>query len=326
VDWRFVDAALSRHADARFKFVASHYPVFPVNGFRPPCWRVSAEDAGPLWQTLVKHKVSAYLCAHVIAFDVQLHDGIPQICSAGAGYSLLYPPQTEYHHAVQLAVDSRRLAWHAVDTTGNVRERGAWPLDVPSSDTWPVIDARGQAVAELRDSGADVLLMHIEGQGAAISPEEQTLVTGWTDSSAPPAFWIGLDGGRLQVRISAQRGEPTVYWRGPVVSGPSPSTSPFTAAWDRAASSSETPSRVLGPHSPTTHPGLYRHLLAQTLVGGDGACRVRSRGRRRRAIRGAFRTVPGFIASGSRAPHDFEACTTRRGPDSLINAQCLRVA
>ncbi len=37
VDWRWVDAALERHAGARFKFVASHYPVFPVNGYRQPC-------------------------------------------------------------------------------------------------------------------------------------------------------------------------------------------------------------------------------------------------------------------------------------------------
>jgi hypothetical protein len=221
VNWQWVDAALARHADARFKFVASHYPVFPINGFRMPCWRVCAQDSAPLWKTMAKHRVSAYLCAHVIAFDVQVHDGIPHICSGGAGYSLLYPPQTEYHHAAQLIIDSRRLAWQAVDTTGNVREQGAWPFDCSPVGQWPVIEAKGTAIEQL--SGAvpvsDILLMHFEGRGAATSPDEQTLLTGWKDSSAPATVWIGFDGGHLAVRISPQRGEPALHWRGPVISG-----------------------------------------------------------------------------------------------------------
>jgi hypothetical protein len=221
VDWRWVAAALARHADARFKFVASHYPVFPVNGFRPPCWRVCAEDAAPLWKTLVKHEISAYLCAHVIAFDVQIHEGIPQICSGGGGYSLLYPPQTEYHHAVQLAVDSRGLAWQAVDTSGSMREQGSWPLDCPAAKQWSVVEAKGTAIEQLSSPSpaSDVLLLHFEGKGAAISSNEQTLLNGWNDSSAPAAVWVGFDGGRLEVRISPQRGEPALYWRGPDATG-----------------------------------------------------------------------------------------------------------
>jgi hypothetical protein len=87
IDWRWVDAALARHADARYKFAAGHFPAFPVNGYKMPCWRIRADDAGSLWSVLVRHRVAAYLCAHVIAFDVQIHEGIPQICSAGGGYS-----------------------------------------------------------------------------------------------------------------------------------------------------------------------------------------------------------------------------------------------
>lgn len=220
VDWRWVDAALARHADARFKFVASHYPVFSVNGFRPPCWRVCAEDAAPLWKTLVKHGISAYLCAHVIAFDVQIHEGIPQICSGGGGYSLLYPPQTEYNHAAQLAVDPRGLAWQAIDTTGTTREQGSWPFVCPPVKQWPVIQAKGTAIEQLSSTSPspDILLLHFEGKGKKMSPDEQTLLNGWNDSSAPIAVWIGIDGGRLEIRISPQRGEPALYWRGPAVS------------------------------------------------------------------------------------------------------------
>jgi hypothetical protein len=60
--------------------------------------------------------------------------------------------------------------------------------------------------------------MHVEGKGATTSAEEQTLLTGWNDSSAPAAVWIGFDGGRVRVRVSPQRGEPALHWRGPATS------------------------------------------------------------------------------------------------------------
>jgi hypothetical protein len=43
---------------------------------------------------------------------------------------------------------------------------------------------------------------------------EQTLLTGWNDSDAPPAVWIGFSGNRLEVRISPRRGDPALRWRG----------------------------------------------------------------------------------------------------------------
>lgn len=216
VDWRWVDAALARHADAPLKLVAGHFPVFPVNAFNQPCWRIWEPDAAPLWRTLIRHRVSAYLCAHIIAFDVQVHDGVPQICSAGGGYPLFYPPQTEYFHFTQMAVDSRGVSWQTVDESGAVRERGAWPFECPPVAQWAEQPPAG--VAESL-AAPDALLLHFEGEGARPAVEDQTLLAGWTDSIAPEAVWIGLCGARLEVRLSPQRGAPPLIWRGPVVEG-----------------------------------------------------------------------------------------------------------
>lgn len=222
IDSRWVEEALTRHADARYKFVAGHFPAFPVNGFKMPCWRIRASDAERLWEVLVKHKVAAYFCAHVIAFDVQIHRGIPQICSAGGGYPLLYPPQTEYFHYAQIEFSPRRLGWRTSDLLGKVRERGQWPFDCPSTVTWLALREQGAALPQadtLPQKAADgILLLHFEGQGAERAFAEQTLLTGWNDSDAPVAIWVGFVCNRLEVRISPRRGDPLLRWYGPSIS------------------------------------------------------------------------------------------------------------
>jgi len=219
IDWRWVEEALARHADARYKFVAGHFPAFPVNGYQMPCWRIQTDDAGSLWRALVRHRVAAYLCAHVIAFDVQIHEGIPQICSAGGGYPVLYPPQTECFHSAQIGIGPRRLEWQAVDVQGTVRERAQWPLECPPATTWPVLEEQGSALPQkdaVRQTAAEgVLFLRFEARGVRRADAEQTLLTGWNDSDAPPAVWIGLSGNRLEVRISPRRGDPALRWFGP---------------------------------------------------------------------------------------------------------------
>jgi len=221
IDWRWVDDALAHHADARYKVVAGHFPAFPVNGYAMPCWRIRAEDAESLWKVLVKHRVAAYLCAHIIAFDVQIHDGIPQICSAGGGYPLLYPPQTEYFHFAQIGIGPQQLEWRAVDAEGKVREQGQWPFECPPATTWRALEEQGVALPQKdsvrRTAADDVLLLRFEGRGVRRADAEQTLLTGWNDSDAPTAVWIGFSGNRLEVRISSRRGDPALRWCGPPV-------------------------------------------------------------------------------------------------------------
>jgi len=218
IDSGWVDEALKRHADARYKLVAGHFPAFPVNGYKMRCWRIRAEEAQSLWKVLVRHGVRAYLCAHIIAFDVQIHEGIPQICSGGGGFPLLYPPQSEYFHFAQIGIRPGQVEWQAVDPEGMVRERGRWPFQCPPVSAWPVLEAQGaplpQEEAARRKAEEGVMLLHFEGRGARRGDAEQTLLTGWNDSDAPPAVWIGFSGNRLEVRISPRRGDPALHWYG----------------------------------------------------------------------------------------------------------------
>lgn len=84
------------------------------------------DEAEAFWSVLVRHRVLAYLCSHIIAFDAQVHQGIPQICSGGAGTN--YGPggfmgEGEYHHFVQAVLDADGFRLQAVNMYGRVRER-----------------------------------------------------------------------------------------------------------------------------------------------------------------------------------------------------------
>jgi len=77
-DTHWLDRVLREHQDAKFKFVAGHYPVFPVNGYaESPLWCFKPEERAPFWNVLVKHEVGAYLASHIIAFDIQIHESVP---------------------------------------------------------------------------------------------------------------------------------------------------------------------------------------------------------------------------------------------------------
>ncbi len=127
VECEWLDATLNAHADARHKIVAGHHPVFPVNGYdEQPLWCIVEEEAEAFWSVLVRNQVLAYLCSHVIAFDVQEHDGVAQICSGGAGTN--HGPggfmgEGEYHHFVQAALDANGLRLQTIDPEQQVRER-----------------------------------------------------------------------------------------------------------------------------------------------------------------------------------------------------------
>lgn len=132
VESAWLDAVLTAHADARWRLVAGHHPVFPVNGYSErPLWRLAEEDAAAFWAVLVRHRVLAYLCSHIIAFDAQQYEGVLQICSGGAGTN--YGPggfmgDGEYHHFVQAAIDARGLRLQTIDSDGRVRESFSTPL------------------------------------------------------------------------------------------------------------------------------------------------------------------------------------------------------
>ncbi len=140
VDYRWVDRVLEEHADASYKLVLGHTPVFPVNGYRARIWTMSPEFGAPFWDVLARRGVDAYLCSHVIAFDGQVHRGVAQITSGGAGTSAgpggRMPAPIEYHHLVQLALDGEGLQAQVLDMDGRCRERFSWPPEPGKARGW----------------------------------------------------------------------------------------------------------------------------------------------------------------------------------------------
>jgi hypothetical protein len=126
VEHTWLESVLRENADAAHKLVVGHHPVHPVNGYdEHPLWCIVPEEGRAFWKVLVRHGVAAYLCSHIIAFDVQVHDGVPQVLTGGAGTE--YGPggfmggDTSYHHFVEIAIDDSGVRYQVIDTAGRTR-------------------------------------------------------------------------------------------------------------------------------------------------------------------------------------------------------------
>ena len=158
VDYRWVDEVLADNADARFKLVMGHTPVFPINGYKARIWTLSPEFGEPFWEVLVRHEVDAYLCSHVIAFDAQVHQGVLQITSGGAGTSAgpggCMPAPVEYHHLTQWALDNEGVQAQVLDMDGCRREGFSWPPEPGKMYSWRFkADRIGSGPAQLLLAG-----------------------------------------------------------------------------------------------------------------------------------------------------------------------------
>lgn len=190
----WLDQVLTEQADAEYKIVAGHYPVHPVNGYlQAPLWCFPAQAREPFWAVLRKHQVVAYLCSHVIAFDCQIHDGIPQITSGGAGTDYLMPSSTEYLHAAQISIDRLGLRYQAVDTAAATREYGAWPIPGLSLDDWHSRSTTGSVVPA--PEAADGLLIVSLAETGAVW---ERITAGLEPKPfTPEVRWLASDDGRF---------------------------------------------------------------------------------------------------------------------------------
>ena len=217
-DW--LQETLETNADARWKFVVGHHPAFPVNGYTGACARtIGEEHVGKFWGLLRSNGVMAYLCSHILAFDVQVHDGVLQITSAGAGTAHRMPEDTEYLHAVQIAVDGNGLRGQVLDTKGDMRERFSWPRKRPGFWT----DISGETPAEIEvPEGAEqeARFFHLRIVGMFDEPTEgqrETLLSARCARSGHEVLWIGVSGQsrRLTVTLQPRAGRSPHYWFGP---------------------------------------------------------------------------------------------------------------
>jgi hypothetical protein len=222
VELAWLEATLRDHRDARHKLVLGHHPVFPINGFTGTYQReIGHEYARPFWDILVNENVLAYLCSHILAFDVQAHSGVLQICTAGAGTAHRMPEGVEYLHCVQAALDEEGLRYQVLDTDGAVRERMEWPLRNPDPAGWselPLGDVKAPFCGRV-ENGRRIDL-RLVGQSAATDvASAQTIFTAFAPGSMAP-FWLGLRGPKqtLTAIIGREPGRSPSYWFGPDLS------------------------------------------------------------------------------------------------------------
>lgn len=200
-DW--LEATLTANADARWKVIIGHHPAWAVNGFEGPVGRTLAEP-DKFWDVLVRHGVFAYLCSHILAFDVQVRAGVLQITTAGAGTVHRMPPEIEYLHAVQMALDAEGLHAQVIDDAGTVRERFDWP---PKAD-----------IVSVGEVGAEGAVFHLRAPVAA-SARRRTLLEMYEGDSL--RLWCGQAGPqrRLTVTLHPEVGRSPHYWLGPEING-----------------------------------------------------------------------------------------------------------
>ncbi|SCB20896.1 hypothetical protein GA0061103_2935 [Rhizobium multihospitium] len=217
VETAWLEATLKAHADARHKIVLGHHPVFPVNGYSGTYQReIGHEYAKPFWDILVGADVLAYVCSHMLVFDVQVHQGVLQLCTAGAGTAHRMPEGVEYLHCIQAALDAEGLRYQVLDTAGLVRERLQWPFK--PADTWRSLSS-GLHDADFGGlKGADYSIhLRITGNTAdkAHAPA-QTLFSAFDPQGIAP-IWLGLRGPRqtLTLILGRDPGRSPYYWFGP---------------------------------------------------------------------------------------------------------------
>jgi hypothetical protein len=218
-DW--LRQVLSRNATARHKLVIGHHPVHPVNGFSGAYQReVGPEHAGSFWDALVAGGVLAYVCSHILAFDAQVHRGVLQICTAGAGTAHRMPEGIEYLHCVQAALDSGGLQYQVLDTEGRVREQLSWPLVPPSEHIWRAVPAGESAAPLVSGSGVNRIVgFRFTGRAAPDGTSaQQTLLSAFQPGVRAP-LWIGLrgPGQRLTAILGPEPNRSPHYWNGPEI-------------------------------------------------------------------------------------------------------------
>lgn len=215
-DW--LQAVLAQHNDARHKLVLGHHPVYPINGYSGSYQReIGHEYRERFWDILVRADVTAYLCSHILAFDVQVHRDVLQVCTAGAGTAHRMPEGVEYLHCVQAALDQDGFRYQVLDTEGVVREQLTWPLPSLDQAEWSPLP-RGTSPAPLSGTlaPATVIALKLSGRTAAGTAAPQTLLCTPAPGVIAP-LWLGLRGPNqtLTLILGRERGRSPYYWIGP---------------------------------------------------------------------------------------------------------------
>lgn len=231
-DW--LEQILTAHSDATYILVFGHHPVWTVNGFFADYQRnIVTSNGRKFWDILVQHNVLAYVCSHILAFDVQVQRGILQICTAGAGTAHRMPDGVEYLHALQVALDESGLRYQVLDAEGKVREWLMWNWEIPDSSTWRPFDAASPVVLPSdclhQVENAVLIIWEITGQLCSDDYSPTTLICMNHESDGLPTLWLGVTGHdhHLTLSLSPQPNRSPHSWYGPSLSTEKPFTVQF---------------------------------------------------------------------------------------------------
>ena len=218
VETQWLGDVLREHGDARHKLVVGHHPVFPVNGYSGPYQReIGPETTHGLWDTFVSNGVVAYLCSHILAFDVQVHRGVLQICAGGAGTAHRMPEGIEYLHCVQMTLESRGLRYKVLDIDGHVRERLSWPAQHDAT-RYQVALPRGTCRAPVSFPADRVcIVLRFTGRASLGTQGASQTLLSMNHAGELPPFWLGMRGveQRLTAIVQYEAGRSPHYWLGP---------------------------------------------------------------------------------------------------------------
>ena len=225
LETEWLEQTLIQHSDARHKLVLGHHPVWAVNGYYGDYQRqIERENGLRFWDVLLRHRVLAYFCSHILAFDVQVQGGVLQICTAGAGAAHRMPPEQEYLHIVQAALDEEGLRYQTLDRRGIVHEWLCWQWQLPPSSGWAAFEPNsalslpGDCLQQART--AILIAWEIT---SCLSPEAghqpQTILCAHAEDDALPYLWLGTGGveRQLTVLLSPEANRSPHRWQGPVL-------------------------------------------------------------------------------------------------------------
>ena len=215
-DW--LAEVLEAHADVPNKLVLGHYPILPVNGYADyPMWRVPPSEGERFWALLVRHGVQAYLCSHIIAFDVRSKEGVLQVCTGGAGTN--YGPggfmrgNRQFHHFVDCQLEDGSLHLSAIDQQARERAALKWPPTALA--THIAVDCDKGALNKLAKlDPIDGVRLEFVAQDfdSETSSDHRTLLCGSDLDEGPPTVWIGVEAGRLVAELVLFPGGPVGRW------------------------------------------------------------------------------------------------------------------
>ena len=220
IDW--IAEVLARHRDVPHKLVFGHYPVLPVNGYTQyPLWRIPPDEGDALWRLLVDHDVMAYVCSHVIAYDVRVRDGVLQICSAGAGTR--YGPTgdfmrgaSEFFHFLDCSLGDGNLHCDVIDELGYRRRRLRWPLERLGRTALAATNQESRVTADLRVPEKFAWLRFdieaTKSDDAVVTADRETFLCGYDIDEGPPTIWVGREQAQLVVEIVLWPGGPVGRW------------------------------------------------------------------------------------------------------------------